>query len=760
MDEVTLESRAVLMIGLGLLRHDHAGGDPAQRAREPGLVHGVHAVPAGDLAGPARGAAQLPDHGRRPDRLPIANASLLDEATAAAEAMTLARARGKSKSDVFVVDATCCRRRSPSCDPRRAARHRPRRRRDVAAATDAARGEFFGVLPAVPGRLGAVRDLRPLIEAAHAAGALVVVAADLLALTLLTPPGEIGADIAVGTTQRFGVPMGFGGPHAGYMAVRDGLERSLPGRLVGVSRRRRRQPAYRLALQTREQHIRREKATSNICTAQVLLAVMAGMYAVYHGPTGCAAIARRVHELRRDPRRGLRAAGRRGRHDDAFFDTRDRGRAGPAAAVVAAPRARGHQPAPGRRRPRVGIACDETTTRAPCARAGRFGAAAATSTLTRGAAPTGATPPALRAPATSSRTRSSTAHHSETEMLRYLRSLSDKDYALDRGDDPARLVHDEAQRDHRDGAGHLAGVREHAPVRAAEQTRATRADRASWRAGWPRSPATTRCRCSRTPARRASYAGLLAIRGVPPGARRRAHARLPDPVVAHGTNAASAVMAGMRSSSCLRRRRQRRPRRPARQDRAAHDDLAAIMVTYPSTHGVFEETIAELCAIVHEHGGQVYVDGANLNALVGLAKPGEFGADVSHLNLHKTFCIPHGGGGPGVGPVGVARTSRRTCRATRCGPRRAARHAVSAAPWARRASCRSRGRTSDDGRDGLRRGDRGRDPVNANYVARGSPPHYPVLYTGGNGLVAHECILDLRPLTKATGVRSTTSPSG
>ncbi|MGW9285104.1 glycine dehydrogenase (aminomethyl-transferring), partial [Streptomyces diastaticus] len=512
----------------------------------------------------------------------------------------------------------------------------------------AARG-VFGVLHPYPGATGAVRDLKPVIDAAHELGAVVTVAADLLALTLLTPPGQLGADIAVGTTQRFGVPMGFGGPHAGYMAVREKFARSLPGRLVGVSVDADGDRAYRLALQTREQHIRREKATSNICTAQVLLAVMAGMYAVYHGPEGLRAIAGRTHRFAALLAAGLRQGGVEVT-EESFFDTVTARVPGRAAEVVSAARERGvnlrlvdtdH----------VSVACDETTTRAHLAAVWEsFGVGADVDQLD------GAAPDAL--PGTLLREDAYLTHpvfhqyRSETAMLRYLRRLADRDYALDRGMIPLGsctmklnattemepvtwpefgALHPFAPAGQ--AQGYLTLIRE-LEERLAE---VTGYDKVSLQ---PNAGS------------QGELAGLLAVRGY-----HRANGD-PDrtvcliPSSAHGTNAASAVMAGMKvvvvktsddgeiEIGDLRAKIEQ-----------YRDQLAVLMITYPSTHGVFEAHVADICAAVHDAGGQVYVDGANLNALVGLAKPGRFGGDVSHLNLHKTFCIPHGGGGPGVGPV-------------------------------------------------------------------------------------------------------------
>ncbi|WP_422769543.1 aminomethyl-transferring glycine dehydrogenase [Plantactinospora sp. WMMC1484] len=681
--------------------------------------------------------------------LATANASLLDEGTAAAEAMTLARRAGRSKSSVYVVDADTL----PQTVAVLATRAEPLGIEVRVVDLDAGPlpAEFFGLHLQYPGASGAVRDHAPLVEAAHAAGALVTVAADLLALTLLRPPGEIGADIAAGTTQRFGVPMGFGGPHAGYLAVRAGLERMLPGRLVGVSRDAAGDPAYRLALQTREQHIRREKATSNICTAQVLLAVLAGMYAVYHGPAGLRAIAERTAGRAATLAAGLRTVDGVEVVHDAFFDTVLARIPGQAAEVVAEAERRGVNLRPVDT-DRVGIACDETTTEAHLRTVWDAVAAVTGRPVTAPATPaTPALPAALERTSDYLTHPVFSAHHSETAMLRYLRRLADADYALDRGMIPlgsCTMKLNATTEMEPVSWPEFADVHPFAP---AGQTAGYR-DLVGTLEGWL-AEVTGYDAVSVQPnaGSQGELAGLLAIRGYHRD-RGEAHRDVClIPSSAHGTNAASAVMAGMRvvvvgcdadgdiDLADLDRTIE-----------AHRDTLAAIMVTYPSTHGVYEGGIAALCAKVHDAGGQVYVDGANLNALLGYAKPGRFGADVSHLNLHKTFCIPHGGGGPGVGPVAV----RAHLAAYLPGDPLAAegRPAISAArygsagilpiPWTYLRLM---------GPDGLRRAT-GTAVLAANYVAARLRGHYPVLYAGNKGLVAHECILDLRPLTKATGV--------
>ncbi|GAA0433544.1 aminomethyl-transferring glycine dehydrogenase [Streptomyces luteireticuli] len=687
--------------------------------------------------------------------LPTSGASLLDEGTAAAEAMALSRRVGKVKDGVFLVDADTLPQTVAVIETRAEPTGVEVVVADLSAGIPdeiAGRG-VFGVLLQYPGASGAVRDLRPVVEQAHELGAIVTVAADLLALTLLTPPGELGADIAVGTTQRFGVPMGFGGPHAGYMAVREQFARSLPGRLVGVSVDADGDKAYRLALQTREQHIRREKATSNICTAQVLLAVMAGMYAVYHGPEGLTTIARRAHRYAALLAAGLRSGGVEVVHG-AYFDTVTARVPGRADAVLAAALERGVN----LRKvdaDTVGIACDETTVREHLAAVwAAFGVEADVEALD--AATSDALPEELLRRSGFLAHPVFHQHRSETSMLRYLRRLADRDYALDRGMIPLGsctmklnattemepitwpefgALHPFAPEEQ--AAGYLTLIRE-LEERLAE---VTGYDKVSLQ---PNAGS------------QGELAGLLAVRAYhrANGDEQRTVCLIPSS--AHGTNAASAVMAGMRvvvvktgddgevDAADLRAKIEKH-----------RDELAVLMVTYPSTHGVFEEHISDICALVHEAGGQVYVDGANLNALVGVAKPGKFGGDVSHLNLHKTFCIPHGGGGPGVGPVGVRAhlapylpnhpLQPSAGPETGVGP-------VSAAPWGSAGILPiSWAYVRLMGGEGLKKATQVA-VLGANYVAKRLEPHYPVLYTGPNGLVAHECIIDLRPLTKATGV--------
>lgn len=687
--------------------------------------------------------------------LPTSGASLLDEGTAAAEAMALSRRMGKVKDGVFLVDADALPQTVAVIETRAEPTGVEVVVADLSAGIPeeiAGRG-VFGVLLQYPGASGAVRDLRPVVEQAHELGAVVTVAADLLALTLLTPPGELGADIAVGTTQRFGVPMGFGGPHAGYMAVREKFARSLPGRLVGVSVDADGNKAYRLALQTREQHIRREKATSNICTAQVLLAVMAGMYAVYHGPEGLAAIARRTHRYAVLLAEGLRAAGVEVVHG-AYFDTLTVRVPGRAAEVVRAARERGVNLRP-TDADHVGISCDETTTRAHLASVwAAFGVEADIEALDAAIADT--LPEGLLRADEYLTHPVFHQHRSETAMLRYLRRLADRDYALDRGMIPLGSC-----------TMKLNATTEMEPVTWPEFGALHPFAPAEQAAGYLTliteleerlAEVTGYAKVSLQPnaGSQGELAGLLAVRAYhrANGDAQRTVCLIPSS--AHGTNAASAVMAGMKVVVVKTADDGEVDIQDLRAKIEQHrDELAVLMITYPSTHGVFEEHVADICAAVHEAGGQVYVDGANLNALVGLARPGEFGGDVSHLNLHKTFCIPHGGGGPGVGPVAVRAhlapylpnhpLQPAAGPATGVGP-------ISAAPWGSAGILPiSWAYVRLMGAEGLKRATQVA-VLGANYIAKRLEPHYPVLYTGPGGLVAHECIVDLRPLTRATGV--------
>ncbi|MDT0302730.1 aminomethyl-transferring glycine dehydrogenase [Streptomonospora wellingtoniae] len=686
--------------------------------------------------------------------LAVSGASLLDEATAAAESMTLARRATRGKGDVFVVDSDVF--------PQTLSVLRTRAEPlgiDVVVA-DLSQGlpdtGAFGVLVQYPAGSGAVRDPRPVIAEAHERGALAVVAADILALTMLRSPGEMGADIAVGSTQRFGVPMGFGGPHAGYMSLREGLQRQLPGRLVGVSVDNAGKPAYRLALQTREQHIRREKATSNICTAQVLLAVMAGMYAVYHGPHGLRAIAERVHGHTADLAERLRAAG----HQvvgDRFFDTLRVRVPGAAGSVVEAAAERGvNLLAAGS--DTVGVSCDENTTSAhiEAVVAAFSGPGKGVSGQTAGDRRRAALPEELRRGVDYLTHPVFSAHRSETSLLRYMRRLADKDLALDRSMIPlgscTMKLNATAEMESVTWP-EFASLHPFAPLDQAAGTVRIVRDLERWLAEVTGYDAVS---LQPNAGSQGELAGLLAIRGYHRGRGERGRDVCLIPSSAHGTNAASATMAGMRVKVVACDDGGNIDMDDLRAKTAQHaGDLAAIMVTYPSTHGVYEDTITEVCDLVHEAGGQVYVDGANLNALLGWAKPGRFGADVSHLNLHKTFCIPHGGGGPGVGPVAARShlagylpnhpSQPEAGPYTGVGP-------VSAAPFGSAGILQiSWAYMRMMGEEGLRAATEAA-VLGANYVAKRLEPYYPVLYTGRGGLVAHECIIDIRGLQKRTGI--------
>jgi glycine dehydrogenase len=693
--------------------------------------------------------------------LKTASASLLDESTAAAEAMTVMRRASKSAADaVLVIDKNVFPQSIAVISTRAKPLGISVVVADLGAVTTAealtgtAGGKaVFGVIVQYPGADGELRDWSGLVNAAHEAGALVTAAADLLALTLVTPPGEWGADVAVGSSQRFGVPMGFGGPHAGFMSVREGLERTMPGRLVGVSIDADGQPAYRLALQTREQHIRREKATSNICTAQVLLAVMASMYAVYHGPAGLARIARRTHAHASALADSLRTGGIEV-ETQSFFDSITLVVPGRADEVVAEAASRGvnlwRVDAD-----RVSVSTDETTNLAG---------------VSSVCAAFGVTPPSAVAvpevPATwpPALVRESAylthpvfhQHHSETAMLRYLRKLSDRDYALDRGMIPlgsCTMKLNATTEMEPVSWPEFANLHPFAPASQTEGIRSLVKDLEGWLCEITGYDAVT---LQPNAGSQGELTGLLAIHAYHEARGESSRNICLIPASAHGTNAASAVMAGMKvvvvktaatgeiAMDDLRAKVE-----------ANRENLAAIMVTYPSTHGVFEDTITELCELVHEAGGQVYVDGANLNALVGLAQPGAFGGDVSHLNLHKTFCIPHGGGGPGVGPVGVrshlAPYLPNHPLAPEAGPETGV-GPVSGAPYGSAGILPiSWAYVRLMGGAGLTRATQVA-VLSANYIAARLREYYPVLYSGHEGIVAHECILDLRGITRDTGV--------
>jgi glycine dehydrogenase len=688
--------------------------------------------------------------------LPTANASLLDEATAAAEAMTLVRralprSKGGRESGPFVVDADTLPQTVDVVRTRAAAMGIEVLVADLTGGLP--EGPLCGVLVQYPGASGRVLDPRPIAEAAHERDALAVVVADLLALTLLEAPGELGADVVVGSSQRFGVPLWYGGPHAGFMAVAAGLERHLPGRLVGVSVDAEGRPAYRLALQTREQHIRRDKATSNICTAQVLLAVVASMYAVYHGPEGLSAIATRVHRYAAVLSRALSAAGVEIEHEE-FFDTVLARVPGRAASVVAAAREHGlHLRLVDD--DRVGLSTSEVTSRSTVERVlAAFGVEADLDEVDQSTADV--LPAGLRRSTPYLTHEVFAAHHSETAMLRYLRRLSDRDYALDRGMIPLGSCTMKLNATTEMEPVSLPGFAELHPFAPAEDAAGYRElvdQLETWLA-----EVTGYDRVSIQPnaGSQGEFAGLLAIRAYHQDRGQGERDVCLIPSSAHGTNAASAVMAGMRVVVVKAGNDGSVDLDDLRSQCEAHaDDLAAIMVTYPSTHGAYEDTITELCEIVHEHGGQVYVDGANLNALLGYARPGEFGGDVSHLNLHKTFCIPHGGGGPGVGPVAVREHLAKYLPSHPMHPeerKRTGIGAISAAPYGSAGVLPiSWAYIRLMGAAGLTRATAAA-VLSANYIAHRLEDHFPVLYRGHGGLVAHECIIDVRGLTRDSGV--------
>jgi glycine dehydrogenase len=687
--------------------------------------------------------------------LPVAGASLLDEPTAVAEAMTLALRQGKLSANAILVDQDI----HPQTLAVLMTRAKPLgvdvqtwNTQDSIPA-----GDFAGVVISYPGSSGNINDIAPIIDAIKSTGAMAIVTTDLLSLTLLESPGSLGADIVVGSAQRFGVPMGFGGPHAGFMSVRSGLERSLPGRLVGVSIDADGAPAYRLALQTREQHIRREKATSNICTAQVLLAIISGMYAAYHGPQGLTEIAKRVNGLTTILAAHLIQHGYLLESNN-FFDT----------ITVAAPNAR--QQADEleeiginvRRTSEsaLGISLDETSTFITIQTIAQV--------LTPGDPISTEIQTTQSIPATSVRTTSFLEHpvfntyRSETAMLRYLRKLSDKDIALDRSMIPlgsCTMKLNATVEMEPITWSEFANIHPFAPIDQARGYVDMIRELESYLVEITGYDAIS---LQPNAGSQGEFAGLLAIKAYleSKGEHRRDICLIPSS--AHGTNAASAVMAGMRVVVISCDALGNVDIGDLKDKLAIHaGEIAALMITYPSTHGVFEAAVADICELVHEAGGQVYVDGANLNALVGVAKPGKFGADVSHLNLHKTFCIPHGGGGPGVGPVGVrshlapflpSHPLRPECGPSGMGFLDGGVGPVSGAPWG------SAGILPIPwayirlmGAEGLLEATQVAI-LSANYIAHRLKDHFPVLYSGANGLVAHECIIDIRPITSATGI--------
>ncbi|WP_411267695.1 aminomethyl-transferring glycine dehydrogenase [Microbacterium oleivorans] len=685
--------------------------------------------------------------------LATANASMLDESTAVVEGMLVTRRASKSASNVFLVDADALPQTKALLHHRAAAVGVEILETDFAEVPEA-----FGAFVQYPGATGRVWDPSEVIAAVQAQKGLVVVAADLLALTLLRSPGSMGVDVAVGTTQRFGVPMGFGGPHAGYMAVRAGLERQLPGRLVGVSLDAAGQPAYRLSLQTREQHIRREKATSNICTAQVLLAVMAAMYAVYHGPDGLKRIAEETTAKASLLRDWLIGSGADVLHD-AYFDTLVVRTPGRAEDVIADARRRGYQ-LWFRDSDSVGVSVDETTTVADLQAVASVFGVDSSKVFVPLRDRNSHLPETLRRTDEYLTHPVFNTHRSETAMMRYLKQLADRDYALDRGMIPLgsctmklnaatemaavswpefARVHPFAPAD--DVAGYLVMI---------EQLEAWLAEVTGYDAVSLQPNAGSQ----------GELAGLLAIRGYhhSRGDLHRDVCLIPSS--AHGTNAASAVLAGMRVVVVACDEAGNVDLSDLRAKVETHaDNLAALMITYPSTHGVYEHDVMDITGAVHAAGGQVYVDGANLNALLGFARFGDLGGDVSHLNLHKTFAIPHGGGGPGVGPVAAKAhlapflpSHPMAQRAEHAGGHVFDGGPVSAAPYGSASILPiSWAYVRMMGADGLRQATAAA-VLAANYVARRLKGHYPVLYAGEGGLVAHECILDLRPLKETTGI--------
>ncbi|WP_211474285.1 aminomethyl-transferring glycine dehydrogenase [Collimonas humicola] len=679
----------------------------------------------------------------------IANASLLDEATAAAEAMTFCQRLSKSKSKIFFVSQDCYPQTIDVLRTRAApigvevvvGDHRK----------DLERLDCFGVLLQYPTLSGEIHDYADTVRMAHGKQALAVVAADLLALTLLTPPGEFGADVVIGSAQRFGVPLGYGGPHAAYFATLDAHKRVMPGRLVGVSIDSRGEPAYRLAMQTREQHIRREKATSNVCTAQVLLANIASMYAVYHGPQGLKTIAQRVHRLTAILAEGLRQL-HHAVPTASFFDTLTVHTGGHTQDIHAA--ARGQMI---NLRPiddgSIGIALDETSTRADVeALWSIFAVGKALPAFDQLEAEAAERIPASLARSSAYLTHPVfNSHHSETQMLRYLRALADKDLALDRSMIPLGSC-----------TMKLNATTEMIPVTWPEFGSLHPFAPLNQAQGYQQLVTDLEqmlCVCTGYDAvslqpnagSQGEYAGLLAIRAYHQSRGEGQRNICLIPSSAHGTNPATAHMAGMQVVvvQCDEQGNVNVGDLRAKADEHA-GDLAALMITYPSTHGVFEEAIGEICDIVHAHGGQVYIDGANMNAMVGLCAPGKFGGDVSHLNLHKTFCIPHGGGGPGVGPIGVKSHLAPFLPGHRMLENGIA--PVSAAPWGSASILPiTWAYITLMGAKGLQQASE-IAILNANYIVHRLAPHYPILYTGSNGLVAHEGIIDLRPLKDKTGI--------
>ena len=690
--------------------------------------------------------------------LSVANASLLDEATAAAEAMALTLASAKGVKDpVYLVDE--------DCHPQTIAviRTRAEVRGIRIVVTDPAsfkfEGDVIGALVQYPASTGKVQDYGELCAAAKAAGAMVTMATDLLALTMLTPPGELGADIAVGNSQRFGVPLGYGGPHAAFFATREDNMRQMPGRLIGISRDSNGKPALRMALQTREQHIRRDKATSNICTAQVLLAVVAGMYAVYHGPEGLLRIARRVHALTNTLAEGLRRLGYTLVHE-AYFDTLcievDAGRV-PKVIAAAAARRINLRPISDSR---IGIALDETTSLGDLADLLAVFAVDSpvpfdVNDLAQQTKDAIAVPPSLIRSTPYLTHEVFGRYHAETEMLRYLNKLESRDLSLTSAMIPLGSCTMKLNATTEMMPITWPGFSELHPFAPVEQAKGYHSLKQQLEAQLAEATGLPHVSLQPNAGAQGEFAGLLVIRTYQRARGETQRTVCLIPQSAHGTNPASAVMAGMRVVTVKTDQQGNVDLDDLRAKAAEHSDtLAALMITYPSTHGVFETSIREICAITHAHGGQVYMDGANMNAQVGLCRPGDYGADVCHLNLHKTFSIPHGGGGPGMGPICAAQHLaphlpdhpviplgvEQSCGTVSAAPWGSA--SILPIPWAYLAL------TGPDGQSMATKV----AILNANYVAKRLEGVYPLLYSGQHGLIGHECILDVRPFKATSGV--------
>ncbi len=687
----------------------------------------------------------------------LANASLLDEGTAAAEAMTLcSRVNKKSRSETFFIADDCHPQTIAVVKTR--AHHLGFKTVIGNPATDLIGNEFFGALIQYPNTYGAINDPRILIEQAHQQNTLVVVAADLLSLILLTPPGEMGADVVVGNSQRFGVPMGYGGPHAAFFATRDDYKRSAPGRIIGVSIDRHGNQALRMAMQTREQHIRREKATSNICTAQALLSICAAFYAQYHGPSGLKKIAHRVQRLTQILASGLHKLSIKNLNAE-YFDTLTIEVSGEQKAIIA----RAEAAQINLRKigdSRIGIALDETTSPDDIAQlweiiAGKT-VAFTVAQIDNELGNASSIPKALQRSSALLTHPVFNSYHSETEMLRYMKRLESKDIALNQ----AMIALGSCTMK-------LNATAEMIPITWPEFNRLHPFAPLAQAQGYQQLfrdlekmliEATGYDAVSLQPnaGSQGEYAGLLAIKRYHESKNQGHRDIVLIPSSAHGTNPASAALAGLKIVIVECDASGNVNIDDLRAKATQHkNELCALMATYPSTHGVFEEGIREICQIVHDNGGQVYVDGANMNALVGVAAPGKFGADVSHINLHKTFCIPHGGGGPGMGPIGVAKHLRPFLPSNPVQPvydLPATNDTVSAAPWGSASILPiSWMYAAMMGPDGLTQATQVAI-LNANYVAARLNEHYPVLYTGRNGRVAHECIIDMRPLKEATGI--------